>query len=131
MTRESCREAAFPFFVFKELSLSAGDWKDMFSAVQAGKFELVKHHIQNGVDPNYQHPEVLSTPLVAAIEAGHTEIALYLIENGADLNLRSEFDDLTPIEAAQKYGNQAVLEELGKRGVQGSWLSKLLRFLKR
>ena len=76
--------------------MSAGDWKDMYVATTRGDLELVKYHIQNGVNPNYQHPEILSTVLVTAIIAGHTEIALFLLANGADPSLESEFDGLKP-----------------------------------
>ncbi|KHD88382.1 MAG: ankyrin [Bdellovibrio sp. ArHS] len=98
--------------------MSAGDWKEMYSAAQRGDMELVRYHIENGVNPNYQHPEILATPLVAAIAAGHTEVALYLLEHKADPRLKSFFDDQTPLEAATFYKNKIVLEELRKRGVQ-------------
>ena len=46
--------------------MSAGDWKDMYAAAVAGDLALVRHHISAGVNPNYQHPEILCTPLVAS-----------------------------------------------------------------
>ena len=97
--------------------MSGGDWKDMYTATLKGDLHLVRYHVQNGVDPNYQHPEILSTPLVAAIVNGHTDIALYLLEAKADPELRSFFDDLTPIEAAQRYGNQVIFKKLIELGV--------------
>ena len=39
--------------------MSAGDWKDMYAAAVAGDLALVRHHISAGVNPNYQHPEIL------------------------------------------------------------------------
>lgn len=60
--------------------MSGGDWKEMYVAVQKGDIELVKYHIKNGIDPNYQHPEILSLPLVTAIIEGHSEIAKFLLE---------------------------------------------------
>ncbi|KYG70327.1 hypothetical protein AZI85_14410 [Bdellovibrio bacteriovorus] len=98
--------------------MSAGDWKEMYSAASSGNMDLVRYHIENGVNPNYQHPEILATPLVAAICAGHTDIALYLIDNKADPNLKSFFDDMTAVEAALRYRNETVIEELKKRGIQ-------------
>lgn len=97
--------------------MSAGDWKEMYSAASSGNMDLVRYHIENGVNPNYQHPEILATPLVAAICAGHTDIALYLIDNKADPKLKSFFDDMTAVEAALKYQNKTVIEELEKRGI--------------
>jgi hypothetical protein len=44
--------------------MSGGDWKEMFNAGCEGNLELVKYHVQAGVDVNFAHPEFLSTPLV-------------------------------------------------------------------
>lgn len=116
--------------------MSAGNWKEMFAAAQNGDLELLRHHIKQGANPNYQHPEILCTPLVTAIIAGHTDIAIYLLEENADPNLRSYYDNMTPLEAATKYANPVVLEKLRGLGVQNkkSWtqkLSNLISFYKR
>lgn len=108
--------------------LSAGDWKELYVAAQSGDLNLVRYHIEAGVDPNHQHPEILSTPLVAAILAGCTEVSLYLLANGAQADLRSIFDDLTPVEAASKVKNQAVLNRLREMGVRlerRTWIHRL------
>ena len=67
--------------------MSAGDWKDMYAAAVSGDLALVRHHIGAGVNPNYQHPEILCTPLVASLIHGHHEIAHYLLAHGADPSL--------------------------------------------
>ena len=82
--------------------MSAGDWKDMYAAAVAGDLALVRHHISAGVNPNYQHPEILCTPLVASLIHGHSEIAHYLLAHGADPQLKSDFDDMTPLQAARR-----------------------------
>ena len=89
--------------------MSAGDWKEMYKAAGEGDLPLLQHHIRSGVNPNYQHPEILSTPLVHSILKGHTDIALFLLENGADPNLESYFDFLTPLKAAKKMKNKRVI----------------------
>ena len=104
----------------------------MYAAAQNGELELVRHHIVQGANPNYQHPEILCTPLVAAIIAGHTDIALYLLENKADPNLRSYYDNMTPMEAAEKYQNSVVLEKLESLGAlkKKTFLQKLQNIFK-
>ncbi len=92
--------------------MSGGDWKEMYVGVLRGDAVLVQHHIESGVDPNYQHPEILCTPLVASIIEGHDEIALYLLEHGADPQLESHFNQLTPIQAARRYKRSEVLARL-------------------
>ena len=47
--------------------MSGGDWKDMYAAAVEGDLALVRYHINAGVNPNYQHPEILCTPLVASL----------------------------------------------------------------
>mgnify|MGYP003575416321 CR=1 FL=1 len=109
--------------------MSAGDWKDLYAAAAAGDLGRVRYHLQAGVDPNYQHPEVMCTPLVASLVHGHAEVARCLLDHGADPNLRSEFDGLTPLEAAGRHGRLelvTLLRALGgpdtPRAVWGRWL---------
>ena len=81
--------------------MSAGDWKDLYQAAVAGDLALVQYHVRQGVNLNYQHPEILRTPLVASLVEGHAEIAYYLLANGADPSLVSELDNLAPLQAAR------------------------------
>ena len=67
--------------------MSAGDWKDLYQAALAGNLPLVQHHISEGVNPNYQHPEVLCTPLVASLIHGHMDVAHHLLTRTCGLNL--------------------------------------------
>jgi len=80
--------------------MSSGDWKEMFSAAEAGDLEFLRYHLCAKVDPNYQHPEYMCTPLVACILAGQYDAAALLLQSGADPQLRSEGEAMTPLEAA-------------------------------
>jgi len=89
--------------------MAAGDWKDMLAAVQEGKIDLVKYHIEQGVNPNYQHPEFLTTPLIESISFRQYEIAKYLLENGADPKLRAGFSADTPLSIARATKDKAMI----------------------
>lgn len=89
--------------------MAAGDWKDMLAAVQEGKIDLVKYHIEQGVNPNYQHPEFLTTPLIESISFGQHEIAKYLLENGADPKLRAGFSTDTPLSIAKRTKDKELI----------------------
>lgn len=89
--------------------MSGGDWKEMYVAVQRGDIDLVKYHIKNGIDPNYQHPEILSLPLVTAIIEGHIEIAKFLLENGADPTIVSYYDNMNATHAVKIYNRIELL----------------------
>ena len=89
--------------------MSAGDWKDLYQAALDGNLALVDYHISQGVNPNYQHPEIMRTPLVASLIHGHDEVAHYLLAHGADPHLMSDFDGLTPLQAARKHGRTELV----------------------
>ena len=109
--------------------MSAGDWKDMYAAAVAGDLARVRHHIASGVDPNYQHPEVMCTPLVASLVQGHDAVADFLLEHGASPHLRSDFDGLTPLEAARKHGRDMLVQRLQQLGAQDAAPSLWRRWL--
>lgn len=98
--------------------MSAGDWKDLYAAAVAGNEALVRYHIDAGVNPNHQHPEIMCTPLVASLIHGHDGIAQYLLDHGADPGLRSEFDGLTPLQAARRHGRTRFVERLQQMGAR-------------
>lgn len=89
--------------------MAAGDWKDLLNAVQQGDLPLVRHHVENGVDVNYQHPELLITPLIASIEAAQHSVTKYLLEQGADPYLPAGFSTDTPFVVAKEYRNYEAL----------------------
>lgn len=84
--------------------MSGGNWKELYLAARDGDLELVRYHVQIGVDVNYAHPEFQSTALVAAILADQQEVAQYLLNNGANPDLMSDMDAETPRDAAARLG---------------------------
>lgn len=98
--------------------MSAGDWKDLYDASFNGDLALVRYHIEAGVNPNYQHPEIMCTPLVTSLVQGHPAIAHYLLAHGADPHLVSDFHDLTPLQAARKHGHADIEALLRARGAK-------------
>lgn len=90
----------------------------MFNAGCEGDLQLVKHHVETGVDVNCAHPEFLSTLLVAAILARQEQVALYLLGHGAIPSLPSDFGGVTPAQAARSRGLQSVEDRLREQRVQ-------------
>lgn len=90
-----------------------GDWKDFFRAIQLNDIELVKYHIRTGINPNYQHPEFMTAPLMECIRFGHLKIAEYLLENGANPNdLEHNSKTTTAMSIAKMLDNQDAIKLL-------------------
>lgn len=89
--------------------MAAGDWKELFAAAQKGDLELVKYHIKMGVNPNYQHPEFMCTPLIESIQHEQFEVAKFLLENGADPSIKEDFGTHTPLSMAKFTKNQKLI----------------------
>lgn len=89
--------------------MSAGNWKELFHAVQTNDLALVEYHLEIGVDPNYQHPEFLAAPLVESIRYNHIEICKLLLEKGADPQIVEIWGKETPLSVAQSTKNQAAI----------------------
>ncbi len=92
--------------------MAAGDWKEMLIAAQDGNLELVRYHIRMGENPNYQHPEFLTTPLIEAATFGHLSIVQFLLENGADPHIKAGFSTDTALKMAKQNNHQEVVKLL-------------------
>jgi hypothetical protein len=102
----------------KNTFMSGGDWKQMFIAAGNGDVELVAFYLRSGIDPNYQHPEFLSTALIESAQNGHIEVVELLLQNGADPSIKSVYDGLTALETARQFKHSKVVEILEKASVK-------------
>ena len=90
--------------------MQGGDWKEMFYGCENNDLDLVRYHIKMGVDPNYQHPEFMTTALIEAIRLGHLEIAHFLLEHGAHPELKEVFGPHTPLSMAKWTKNKEAIQ---------------------
>ena len=89
--------------------MSAGDWKDMIYAIRDGDLELVRYHINQGVNLNYQHPEFMTSALIESIVYDRGDIAHLLLKSGADPNLKVGFSSDTALSEAKKAKNKVMI----------------------
>lgn len=82
--------------------MSGGDWKEMLVAVQMGNIDLVKYHIDEGIDVNYEHPELMTTALIESIQFDQLEIASLLLEEGADQMQNAWLSKDNPLKIAKQ-----------------------------
>jgi len=94
--------------------MSAGNWKDMYLAAESGDLQLVRFYLELGIDPNYQHPEVMATVLFVSIKMGHRKMVELLLSYGADPMIKSILEDLNAYQVAKEYRQQETLDILDK-----------------
>jgi NAD(P)-dependent dehydrogenase (short-subunit alcohol dehydrogenase family) len=95
------------------MATAGGNWKDLLKASGQGDVALIRYHLQQGVDPNFQHPEYFTCPIFDAVRNGHWNAVKVLIEEGnADPNCTEELSDQTPIEAAVESKHYEIAEYL-------------------
>ncbi|MFK8038540.1 MAG: ankyrin repeat domain-containing protein [Crocinitomicaceae bacterium] len=92
--------------------MSGGDWKSMFKAIQEGDLELVKMYLNMGIDPNYQHPEFMASPLVESIRFNQLEIAKLILESGGNPLIKEVMGGDTPILVAERLKNTKAINLL-------------------
>ncbi|MEM9921104.1 MAG: ankyrin repeat domain-containing protein [Bacteroidota bacterium] len=94
--------------------MSGGDWKQLFFACQKGDLELVKFYIRSGIDPNYQHPEFMTSPFLESIRCNQLDVAAFLLQNGADPHRKEGFGADDAFSIAKSMKNKAAIDLLKK-----------------
>ncbi|HMP99846.1 MAG TPA: ankyrin repeat domain-containing protein [Cyclobacteriaceae bacterium] len=89
--------------------MAHGDWKDLIQGIQDNNIALVKYYISIGVDINFQHPEIMSSPLIESIRCGYMEITALLLAHGARPELKEAFSNKSPMQIAEEMGNEEAL----------------------
>ena len=97
------------------MASSGGDWKALYGAATRGDIEDVQRWLSAGVDPDYQHPEYGTTPLIAAAEAGQLDAVKVLVASGADPGVVSQWDGVTALQAAEAHRRTHVAAWLRRR----------------
>ena len=87
---------------------AGGDWKDFYAAAERGDLHCVRYHLRNGVDVDYQHPEVMQSALFISVLHRHEAVARALLEHGADPNLPAELGSVTPLQAARQARSETL-----------------------
>lgn len=92
--------------------MSGGDWKEMFRAIQTGDINLVEYYLKIGIDPNYQHPEFLASPLIESIRYDQLEITRLLLKHKADPTVKEIESGETPLSVARLKDNKEMIQLL-------------------
>eukprot|EP00538_Stauroneis_constricta_P001145 CAMPEP_0119546344 /NCGR_PEP_ID=MMETSP1352-20130426/808_1 /TAXON_ID=265584 /ORGANISM="Stauroneis constricta, Strain CCMP1120" /LENGTH=298 /DNA_ID=CAMNT_0007591039 /DNA_START=165 /DNA_END=1061 /DNA_ORIENTATION=+ len=92
------------------------NWKDLLKATREDNAALVKTHLGDGVDVNFQHPEYLTCPIFEAIRGGHLHLVRLLVEEGnASISTAEELTDCVPLEVAVQEKQHGIVDYLLQR----------------
>ena len=101
----------------------------MLVAVQNGDLDLVKYHLNEGIDINYEHPELMTTALIESISYNHLAIASYLLDHGADPTQKAWISDDDPLKMAKEAGNPEMIKLIkGHLPRRKSFISRLFGY---
>lgn len=106
--------------------MSGGDWKEMLVAVQMGNLDLVKYHISEGIDVNYEHPELMTTALIESIQYDQLEIAEVLLEHGASPNQNAWLSRDNPLKIAKQQQKKGFIQLFKSYEKDQSFWSKIV-----
>ena len=106
--------------------MSGGDWKEMLVAVQMGNIDLVKYHVNEGIDVNYEHPELMTTALIESIQFDQIEIARFLLENGADPSQNAWLSKDNPLRIAKQQKKKEFIRLFKSSQKHQSFWSKIM-----
>eukprot|EP00542_Grammatophora_oceanica_P018015 CAMPEP_0194047762 /NCGR_PEP_ID=MMETSP0009_2-20130614/25426_1 /TAXON_ID=210454 /ORGANISM="Grammatophora oceanica, Strain CCMP 410" /LENGTH=287 /DNA_ID=CAMNT_0038693465 /DNA_START=20 /DNA_END=883 /DNA_ORIENTATION=- len=89
-----------------------GNWKELLRASAGGDLPLMRYHLDNAVDPNFQHPEFFTAPIFDAIRQGQFEAVKLLLDKGTNPEIVEDSSDLTPLEVALEEKQHDIVDLL-------------------
>jgi len=96
--------------------VGCGPSVDIWTAAYNGQIEIVKTHLNNGIDVNVNHPELKHSPLWFACDGGHLNVSRLLIKKGADINGALPKGYRTPLGIAARNKNLNIVKLLINNG---------------
>lgn len=89
---------------------------DIFAAITNGETTAIEQFLNQGMDPNIQHPDG-NTALIMASREGRTEIVKTLLDHGAKVYVRNRQDETAVMLAAYE-GHNAIIDLLVAWGAE-------------
>jgi|GEM_PF-2527911 len=105
----------------------SSDWKRFIQACQEGDATLVQHYLADGIDPNFQYPEIGTVALVEAAFYGHLRIVQLLLAANADTSIRQQLGGLNALEAATQQHHTEIAALLANKNNYVPWYLRWFR----
>jgi uncharacterized protein len=94
------------------MSSALSSWKALFKACSDNDSDRVQYYLDEGVDPNYQHPEYRTSPFLEAVRCGNVRCVNALLSSGASLTGVEGRSGMNPLELALYERQHAVVDIL-------------------
>lgn len=91
--------------------MQSGDFKALVQSVLNEDLDSVQYYLSLGVDPNFIHPEIMTTPLIEAVRLVHLPIVKLLLSNGANPKITSSIGE-SPLKIAKKQNHKELISLL-------------------
>ncbi|WP_462253466.1 ankyrin repeat domain-containing protein [Ekhidna sp.] len=94
--------------------MQSGEFKALVQSVIDEDQASVQYYLSQGIDPNFLHPEILTTPLVEASRNGNVSISELLLNHGADPLLDSLIGE-SALKIAKQNKNKELMQLFTKK----------------
>lgn len=91
--------------------MQSGEFKAFIQSVLNEDLPSVQYYLSQGIDPNFLHPEIMTTPLVEAVRISNIPIVKLLLAHGANPNLDSLLGE-SALKIAQQKKNKELISLL-------------------
>lgn len=91
--------------------MDSGDWKDFVQAIIDQDTEKVNYYLEMDFDPDFLHPEMMTSVLIEAARTGNLEITEQLLDKGASPTLTSQIGE-SATQIAKNTKNKKLLKLL-------------------
>lgn len=93
--------------------MDSGGWKDLVQAIIDKDIKKFNYYIDMDFDPDFLHPEMMTSVLIEAARIGHLEMTERLLNKGASPKLTSQMGE-SAIQIAKNNKDKELLKLLKK-----------------
>lgn len=94
--------------------MQSGDYKALIQSVLNNDIETTRHYLSMGLNPNFCHPEIMTTPLIEAVRTQNISMIQLLMEYDADPQVVSQMGE-SALSLAKRDKNQKLISLLSNK----------------
>ena len=95
--------------------MQSGDYKALVQSVLDDDIETTRYYLSMGLDLNFCHPEIMTTPLIEAVRTKNISMIKLLMDNNADPKVVSQMGESALILAKREKNKELTTLLLKKK----------------